>query len=113
MSTKLLTLFTTYLIIILCELGDKTQVAVLLFTSNNPGKRWTIFAASALALTLCVIVEVTVGVTLARYVAPAVINKCAGIIFLCLGIFTLLKVFNLKEKISIRRQEEACAEQTN
>ncbi|MDD2585017.1 MAG: TMEM165/GDT1 family protein [Syntrophomonadaceae bacterium] len=113
MSTKLVTLLTTYLVIILCELGDKTQVAVLLFTSNNPGKRWTIFAASALALTLCVIVEVTVGVTLARYIGPALINKCAGLIFLSLGIFTLLKTFNLGEKIGVKRRGEACAEQTH
>jgi putative Ca2+/H+ antiporter (TMEM165/GDT1 family) len=66
MSIQFLTWLSTYIIIVLCELGDKTQVAVLLFTSNNPRKKWTVFIASALALVLCVIVEVTAGVSVAR-----------------------------------------------
>lgn len=111
MSIKLLTLLTTYLIIILCELGDKTQVAVLLFTSNNPGKRWTIFFASALALTLCVVVEVTVGLTLANYIGPHIINRIAGIIFLLLGLITLIKTLNLTEKIRIKTSRDSYAEQ--
>lgn len=92
MSVKLLTWLTTYIVIILCELGDKTQLAVLLFTSNNPRQRWMIFFASACALTLCVLIEVTVGVALARYITPATINRVAGIIFLGLGLAALYQV---------------------
>jgi putative Ca2+/H+ antiporter (TMEM165/GDT1 family) len=103
MSVKLLTWLTTYIIIILCELGDKTQVAVLLMTSNNPAKRWLVFGASALALTLCVIVEVTVGVTLAKYIGPAVINRATGMIFLIIGLVTLAQYFNLAAKITVKR----------
>lgn len=101
MSTQWLTCLTTYVLIMLCELGDKTQVAVLLFTSKNPGRRWTIFAASALALTLCVVVEVTVGLTLASHIGPATINRLAGGIFLLLGIISVLQVLkNPDEKKS-------------
>ena len=85
MNIKLLTWITTFIIILLCELGDKTQVAVLLITSNNPSKRWTIFTASALALIACVTIEVTLGLTLARFIQPALINRLAGVIFLVLG----------------------------
>ncbi len=98
MSVKLLTWLTTYLIIFLCELGDKTQVAVLLFTCNNPRKKWTIFIASSLALVLCVIIEVTVGLTLARYIGPNIINKVAGGVFLTLGIILLIKNLNIQGK---------------
>ena len=91
MSSQLLTVLTTYVLIILAELGDKTQVAVLLITSNNPHKRWTVFIASAIALTLCVCVEVTVGVTLGRYIAPQLINKLAGFVFLGIGLLTLIQ----------------------
>jgi len=94
MSIKFLTWLSTYVIIVLCELGDKTQVAVLLLTSKNPSRRWLIFAASSIALVLCVIIEVTVGVTLARYLGPATINRIAGVIFLILGIATLVSVVN-------------------
>lgn len=99
MSIKLLTLLTTYILIVLCELGDKTQVAVLLITSNNPARRWLVFAASALALAMCVVVEVTVGLTLARYIGPAVINRATGIIFLIVGAITLAQHFNVIERI--------------
>jgi len=99
MNIKLLTWLSTYLIIILCELGDKTQLAVLLFTSNNPHKRWTIFLASSLALILCVVVEVTVGLTLANYIGPDLINKFAGGVFILLGIIILGQNFNIPEGI--------------
>lgn len=112
MSIKLLTWLTTYIIIVLCELGDKTQVAVLLFTSKNPGKRWTIFFASALALTLCVLVEVTVGLTLAKYIGPHIINRLAGVIFLLIGLVTLFKCLNLPEKISMANTGKRYADQT-
>lgn len=98
MSIKLLTWLTTYIVIILCELGDKTQLAVLLFTSNKPGKRWTIFFASALALTLCVLVEVTVGVALARQITPSIINRVAGFVFLALGVSALYQLLTEREK---------------
>lgn len=91
MSTNLLTWFSTYLIIILCELGDKTQLAVLLLTSNNPRKRWIVFAAGSLALVLCVTLEVTIGMTLARYIGPALINRLAGAIFLTFGLLIIIK----------------------
>jgi putative Ca2+/H+ antiporter (TMEM165/GDT1 family) len=111
MSIKFLTWLTTYIIIVLCELGDKTQVAVLLFTSKNPGKRWTIFCASALALILCVIVEVTVGLTLARYIGPHLINRGAGVIFLLIGLVTLYKGLDISEKLSLANPGKRYADQ--
>ncbi|MEW6183156.1 MAG: TMEM165/GDT1 family protein [Bacillota bacterium] len=101
MSIKLLTWLTTYILIVLCELGDKTQMAVLLITSNNPAKRWLIFAASAIALTLCVIVEVTVGTTLARYISPAAINRGTGLVFLLIGVISLTRHFKVLERTGL------------
>jgi putative Ca2+/H+ antiporter (TMEM165/GDT1 family) len=85
-----LTYITTFTLIILCELGDKTQVAVLLLASNQPKNRWLIFFTSAAALSLCVLVEVTVGKYLAQYLSPQVINKLTGFLFLFIGCSTLL-----------------------
>ena len=109
MSTELLTWASTYIIIILCELGDKTQVVVLLFTSKNPRRRWGIFAASSLALVLCVLTEVTIVVTLARYIGPALINRAAGVMFLLLANW-LNRVFKVFERLSFRRQQKTCLE---
>lgn len=99
MGIKLLTCATTYLVIILCELGDKTQVAVLLLTSQNPRKRWLLFLASALALSLCVLVEVSIGARLSHYISPAAINKLAGLVFLLLGVIGLWQEFGASKEI--------------
>ncbi|MHB8916860.1 MAG: TMEM165/GDT1 family protein [Desulfocucumaceae bacterium] len=107
MSMEFATWITTYILIVLCELGDKTQVAVLLITSNNPKKRWLVFAASALALTMCVTIEVTVGVTLAKYIGTAVINRATGVIFLIIGAITLAQYFKVTEKIGLSARGRA------
>jgi putative Ca2+/H+ antiporter (TMEM165/GDT1 family) len=111
MSIKFLTWLTTYILIVLAELGDKTQVAVLLITSNNPTRRWLVLGASCLALILCVTVEVTVGVVLARYIGPAIINRVAGVIFLLLGIATLMQTLDISDRIHLRKSEPACVEE--
>ncbi|MHB1041246.1 MAG: TMEM165/GDT1 family protein [Eubacteriales bacterium] len=98
---------TTYTLIILCELGDKTQVAVLLLASNNPVKRWIVLLASAIALSLCVLIEVTVGVYLAKFIGPAIINRAVGVVFLVIGLFILAGHFGLNKKLLPKSQETA------
>lgn len=88
--SKLLTTLSTYIIIILAELGDKTQIATLAFASNNPTRRWQVYGASSLALVLCVAIEVTIGAALARHISPALINRIAGIVFLAVGVVSLV-----------------------
>jgi putative Ca2+/H+ antiporter (TMEM165/GDT1 family) len=113
MSIKLLTGISTYLLIVICELGDKTQFAVLLLTSRNPQKRWLLFLASSLALSLCVLVEVTVGVKLAQYLAPHIINKVAGIIFLLMGILGLWKELIIRANLNTSRNQSFVYEEAN
>lgn len=111
MSIKILTWLSTYIIIVLCELGDKTQLAVLLFTCNNPLRKWSIFLASSIALILCVTIEVTVGLSLARYVGPALVNKIAGGVFLLLGLTIFYKNLNINEKFATFLN--SCRKQSN
>lgn len=84
MNALVITL-STYLLIVLCELGDKTQLATLMLASNNPGKRWLVFGAAALALCSCVAVEVTFGHWLALYVGVELINRLTGALFIIIG----------------------------
>lgn len=100
-----LTYITTFVLIILAELGDKTQVATLIFASNNPKRKWQVLLAAALALSLCVTVEVTIGLTLAKYISPSIINKASGIMFLCIGILTGYTV--LRDLIKPKLQKSA------
>lgn len=102
-SMEWLTWITTFTLIILCELGDKTQVAVLLLASNNPTRRWLIMAASAIALTACVLLEVTVGTIIARHISPGMINKGTGVIFLLIGAITLTEQTGLIRKLRTKK----------
>lgn len=101
MSIEMVTWLTTYMLIVLAELGDKTQVAILLVTSNHPRKRWMIFLASCLALALCVTVEVTIGTTLAHYMGLNVINRISGAVFLIIGITGWVKETGIKSKAGV------------
>ncbi|MCL6451959.1 MAG: TMEM165/GDT1 family protein [Acetobacteraceae bacterium] len=85
---KLLTYLGTFVIIVLCELGDKTQLATLIYASNHPQEKWQVFGAAALALVSCVALEVTVGLALGRFIGPALINRITGWVFLAIGLYT-------------------------
>jgi len=104
---KLITYCTTFLIIILAELGDKTQVATLIYASNHPQKRWQIFFAAALALITCVALEVTLGMMIARAVSPAMINRITGLIFLIIGIVILMNFLRIKAKEKVQQIDQA------
>lgn len=106
MALKIMTCLTTYLIIILCELGDKTQLAVLLLTSRNPRKRWLLFAASAIALSLCVLIEVSIGRMLAQHIPPSTINKIAGMIFLIMGCAGLWQEYFKSHALQLSKRQQ-------
>src|SRR5690606_31498619 len=61
---------TVFGTVFLAELGDKTQLATLLFASKNPGILWTIFIAASLALVLTSAIGVVAGSVVAQYVSP-------------------------------------------
>lgn len=109
MGIELLTWLTTYTLIILCELGDKTQLAVLMLSSNNPRQRWLILLGSAVALVLCVVIEVTVGVTLARHFGPEKINRLAGVVFLAFGLYTLASYWAESRRRPAEMPSRPCA----
>ncbi|MHB9096073.1 MAG: TMEM165/GDT1 family protein [Eubacteriales bacterium] len=99
---KWLALITTYTLIILAELGDKTQIATLILASNNPSKRWVVFGAGALALTTCVLIEVTIGTTIARLVSQEIINRVTGYVFVVVGLITLFREYAKSRKWRLR-----------
>ena len=85
---QLLTMFVT---IFIAELGDKTQVATLLFASERQSSPWIVFAASAGALVLGAAISVLLGTFGSRYLEHVPLKLIAGIGFIGIGIWSLIQ----------------------
>ena len=81
---------TVFFTIFVAELGDKTQMATLLYASDASQPRFTVFAASAAALVLTSALGVLAGSLLAEYLNPKAIRWFAGLGFIGVGIWVLL-----------------------
>ncbi|NLC11252.1 MAG: TMEM165/GDT1 family protein [Firmicutes bacterium] len=82
------TLISTFGLVFLAELGDKTQLAtILLATQGRPV--WGVFWGAALALILSALIGVLLGSAIARYLPPQYLQKGAGIAFIVLGFLLL------------------------
>ncbi|NOT53709.1 MAG: TMEM165/GDT1 family protein [Deltaproteobacteria bacterium] len=75
--------------VFLAELGDKTQLATLLFATDPKLSRAGVFIASAAALTLSSLLAVMFGEQLTRIVSPALLETLAGIGFVVIGLWIL------------------------
>lgn len=86
-------LITMFFTIFVAELGDKTQIATLLFASEGKAKPLTVFAASAGALALGAAVSVIVGTTASRLLEGVPVKLIAGAGFILIGAWTLFEHF--------------------
>jgi putative Ca2+/H+ antiporter (TMEM165/GDT1 family) len=75
--------------VFLAELGDKTQLATLLFASKSPSSLVTIFVAASGALILSSAIAVVGGAAISNYVDPRILSWVAGIGFILIGIWTI------------------------
>ena len=77
--------------VFLAEIGDKTQLATMLFAADPKAvSKWSVFAGSASALVLAAAIGVLVGVGLERAISPRVLKILAGIGFIAVGVWTLI-----------------------
>jgi putative Ca2+/H+ antiporter (TMEM165/GDT1 family) len=84
-------LATMFLTIFIAELGDKTQVATVIFASEHKNAPLTVFIASASALALCAGVSVLVGAFAGRWLEHIPLKLLAGIGFIFIGAWTLVQ----------------------
>jgi putative Ca2+/H+ antiporter (TMEM165/GDT1 family) len=89
----MLKLATIFAVVLLAELGDKTQLATLLFASDRDQNPLLVFVAAASALVLATAVAVLVGSLAARYLEMVPLKLIAGLGFVALGGWTLVEHF--------------------
>jgi len=81
---------TVFSTIFIAELGDKTQLATILYASDASHPKFTVFAASAAALILTSALGVLGGSLIAEHVNPRIVRWAAGLGFIAVGLWVLL-----------------------
>lgn len=84
----LLTVFTA---IFIAELGDKTQLATMLFASDKEVSKFAVFLGASLALIVASAIGVLAGSVISQYVSAKHLHYVAGIGFIGIGIWTVFK----------------------
>jgi putative Ca2+/H+ antiporter (TMEM165/GDT1 family) len=87
--------FKTFLVVFgtvfLAELGDKTQLATVLFASKSSVSLMTVFVAATLALTLASALAVAAGSLISQYVDTRYLAVLAGVGFIIIGLWTIVQ----------------------
>ncbi len=84
-------LFTVFTAVFIAELGDKTQLATMLFAADKEVSKLTVFLGSSLALIVASAIGVLAGGVISQYVSEKQLHYVAGIGFVGIGIWTLYK----------------------
>ena len=82
-----------FLSVFLAELGDKTQIATLLFATDKNTTPFIIFCASAGALVLSSAIAVLAGTFAKAYLQTIPLKLISGIIFIIIGAFSIYGYF--------------------
>jgi len=84
------TYLAVFVSVLVAEMGDKTQLATLLFATNPVVSKAGIFAAAASALMLSSLLAVVAGSYIGAWVATERLRVLAGIGFVGIGLWMLL-----------------------
>ncbi len=84
--------FSTFALIFLAELGDKTQLAAMAAATGEKST-WTVFAGASLALVASTLIAVLLGDALQAVFPPRLIQGAAGVLFLIFGVVFLVSAF--------------------
>ena len=77
--------------VFIAELGDKTQLATMLFAADKEVSKWTVFVGASMALVVASAIGVIAGSAISVYVSEKHLNYIAGAGFIAIGVWTLLR----------------------
>lgn len=84
-------LLTVFVTVFIAELGDKTQLATLLFAADKEVSKMTVFIGASMALILTSAIGVLAGGVMSHYISEKQLHYIAGIGFIAIGAWTLFK----------------------
>jgi Ca2+/H+ antiporter, TMEM165/GDT1 family len=85
-------LLTTFGVIFLAEMGDKTQLAAMTMAAETK-KPWAVFIGATVALAGVSALGVIVGAVLGNYVPLEWVKRVSAIAFIIIGVLILLDKF--------------------
>ena len=85
------TFSTVFVTVFLAEIGDKTQLATMLFAADEKANNLHVFLGSAAALVVAAAIGVFAGAVIGKYVPAKYLHYAAGAGFIGIGIWTLVK----------------------
>lgn len=86
---------TIFLTVFLAELGDKTQLATVLFSSDGDRSRLLVFAAASAALVASTGIAVILGMAAERWMTALPLKLLAGTGFIAIGIWMVVEHLQL------------------
>jgi len=85
-------MLTTFSVIFLAEMGDKTQLAAMTLAAEKK-RPWAVFLGATLALAAVSAIGILVGSALGNYLPITWIKRIAGIAFIVIGLLVLVGKF--------------------
>lgn len=85
------TLAVVFSAVFIAELGDKTQLATMLFATDKSVSKLTVFTGAALALVVASAIGVLAGSFISNYISEKYLSIIAGIGFIAIGIVTVFR----------------------
>ena len=85
-------MLTTFGVIFLAEMGDKTQIAAMTMAAEKK-RPWEVFIAASLALAMVSAIGVVVGSSLSHFLPLPWIKRAAGVAFIIIGALVLWGTF--------------------
>ena len=79
-----------FLSVFIAELGDKTQLATMLFATDPTVGKWGVFLAAASALVVSTLLAVAAGELITKVISPSTLRILAGVGFVLVGLWTLI-----------------------
>tara|TARA_E500000178_G_scaffold70393_1_gene68234 strand:- start:299 stop:571 length:273 start_codon:yes stop_codon:yes gene_type:complete len=83
--------FTVFAAVFVAELGDKTQLATMLFAADKAVSKWTVFLGASAALVVATVIGVIAGTLMSEFINEKYLNYIAGAGFILIGAITLVR----------------------
>ena len=85
---------TIFFAVFFAELGDKTQLASLMFASDKDNNSFTVFFAASAALVFSTAIAVLLGAAAEKWLAFFPLKLIAGIGFVVIGVWSIYSHFS-------------------